>query len=183
MIKYISFLIILIISVLFVTGCQPSYPPIENDDTTDSFVESDKPTDSSFEIDEPAVLTGEIRDENLDFGFGFVVKAGQFAKGERMEITFDLTNQMDSSYTWHGSYSDFRPSVKFVCTPNGEEYVILPEETPSTDDYNFHEVKPGEKRSCTYYFNIPADAVSGDYTLICSFLDTKAEFEGMFKLN
>ena len=117
-----------------------------------------------------------------DFGFSFKMIEGSFVRGERVGLSIDLTNQMNESYVWTGAESNYRASVMLICKNGATEFTISPEPIPDTDDMSEHEVAAGESRSFDYYFNIPADAVSGVYDLECRFDSSKMVFSDVFVL-
>ena len=120
--------------------------------------------------------------ETTDFAFAYKHIAGTFACGERVGLSVELTNQQNESYVWTGSQSNYRARVKLICNNSGAEYSISPEPIPDTDDMSTHEVKEGETRSFDFYFTIPADAVSGKYSLVCSFENSTQTFDNVFEL-
>lgn len=122
-------------------------------------------------------------DIDSDFDFSYELIEGTLERGNRICISVALINQRDESYQWTGAHSHFRASVQLLCVFNGEEYLISPEPSPDTDDVADHEVPAGESRTYRYYFNIPSDAPSGEYDMICSFEDEEKTFSGVFTLN
>ena len=120
--------------------------------------------------------------ETVDFGFAYKHIEGTFAYGERVGLSVELTNQQNESYVWTGSQSNYRARVKLICNNGGTEYSISSESIPDTDDMSTHEVKAGEARSFDFYFTIPADAVSGKYSLVCNFEGSTQTFENVFEL-
>ena len=176
------FAILLASLMLFLTGCQTTNPSTSGNESPNDNVASETPndTDSNETTSIPNVTV--IQDKDDDFAFSFFVKNGSFVRGEKIEICVDLISTK-SSYEWTGPYSYFRAIVKLVCLTDGVEYIILPDEMPDTTDCGTHKVELNEKRSTIYYFNIPIDAVPGDYALICTFMGSKAKFIGSFKLS
>ena len=120
--------------------------------------------------------------ETADFGFSYKHIEGTFANGERVGLSVELINQQNEDYVWTGSQSNYRARVKLVCNNGGTEYSISPEPIPDTDDMSTHEVKAGQARSFDFYFTIPADAVSGKYSLVCNFEGSTQTFENVFEL-
>ena len=120
--------------------------------------------------------------ETAAFGFAYKRIEGIFARGERVGLSVELTNQQNESYVWTGAQTNYRASVKLICNNGGAEYSILPEPVADTDDIATHVVMSGETRSCDYYFIIPADAVSGKYGLVCSFENSTQTFDHVFEL-
>ena len=126
------------------------------------------------------------QDENQDFGFTAMITNGSFERGKSLDVTIGIINQMDTDFTWKGSSTYLRADAEFICiTENGEEYVILPIELPSTDDWAEFVFKPGEINYSYQYFNIPRDAIPGEYTLVCYYRsrDSKATYTGVFRLD
>ena len=185
------FAILLASLMLFLTGCQTTNPSTSGNESPNDNVASETPndnvasetpndTDSNETTSIPNVTV--IQDKDDDFAFSFFVKNGSFVRGEKIEICVDLISTK-SSYEWTGPYSYFRAIVKLVCLTDGVEYIILPDEMPDTTDCGTHKVELNEKRSTIFYFNIPIDAVPGDYALICTFMGSEAKFIGSFKLS
>ena len=117
-----------------------------------------------------------------DFGFAFKLVEGTFARGERICLSVVLTNQQNESYVWTGPQSHYRARVKLVNNNGTDEYTISPEPIPDTDDMGDYQVPSNEARSFEYYFCIPSDAVSGAYSLICSFDTSSQTFNDVFNL-
>ncbi|MDD6800384.1 MAG: hypothetical protein PUE85_08230 [Firmicutes bacterium] len=157
---------ILLILTFLLTGC--------------TVLPSEKESDSSYD---DTTDMGIQQIDDADFGFSYQVMSDSVERGERVRISVDLTNQQNVSYAWEGPYSFFRANVKLVCVDSDNSFTLSPEPTADTDDFGKHEIAPGEKRSFSYYFNIPADAELGSYSLICSFGETVKEFKHVFELD
>ena len=99
-----------------------------------------------------------------------------------MELDVELINNTGATHTYNGS-SSYRAWVKLFCITNGEEYVLEHEEVADTSDaYTYYDIEAGASRPWTYYYNIPADAPAGEYTLVCQYQTTRTEFKGYFTL-
>ena len=117
-----------------------------------------------------------------DFGFSYSVYEGNGGHGERIGITVTLTNQTGESYTYTGSESQFRARVKLFTMNGNTEYSVPLEPVPDTDDIGEHEIKAGESRSFTFYFNIPSDAPLGVYNLWAAYKDSEITFSDVFAI-
>ena len=120
--------------------------------------------------------------ETADFSFVYKHFEGIFTHGERIGLSVELINQQNESYVWTGSQSNYRAKVKLICNNGNTEYSISPEPIPDTDDISIHEVKAGEARSFDFYFTIPIDAITGKYSLVCSFENSIQTFGEVFEL-
>ena len=159
------FIGVILLFIIIFTGCQHSDIPDSNNGSASPNIAND-------------LDVSEVQ----EFDFSFVVKEGDFSRGERITVSVSLINQQEISYKWTGSQSNYRARVKLICNNGGDEYSISPEPIPDTDDMSSHEVKAGETRSFDFYFTLPADAVSGKYSLVCSFEDSSKVFENIFTL-
>lgn len=160
----------------------------ENITTADETVTQEETQDITQEPKEYPINLDDYRtqDENQDFGFTAMIATGSFERGKSLEVTIGIINQMDTDFTWEGRSTYLRADAEFICiTENGEEYVILPIELPSTDDWAEFVFKPGEINYSYQYFNIPRDAIPGEYTLVCYYRsrDSKATYTGVFRLD
>ena len=165
-----SFLI-LIVMTFILCGCA-STPP-----------ENVPATSSDITTKADITTTAEIPVEDADFGFSYKVVSERVEKGERIQISVELTNQQGKSYSWEGPYSAFRADVTLVCVIGDDSFIISPEPIADTDDIGSYEIAAGGKRSADFYFTIPANAPLGSYSLICSFRGTKREFVNVFELD
>ena len=152
---------------LLLTGCQ---------NAGDTIPSQTDPAETTAALTEPIVY------EQDDFEISARVVDGKFARGETILIDISITNKMDIAYTWTGASTALRAWAKFVCSDNGKEFVIAQGEMYDTDDDNYWEFKPGETSTETHWFEIPDNAVPGEYTLVCSFKNTTFEMKGGFIL-
>lgn len=129
-------------------------------------------------VEAPDTTEASDTTDDADFGFSYEIMSGSVERGGGVGICVELINRQNVSYVWKGAYSDFRAAV---ILRNGN-YTIYPEPAADTDDIGKHEVAAGEKRSFDYYFNIPADAELGSYSLVCSFYGTEKEFKNVLTI-
>ncbi len=130
----------------------------------------------------PITNANDPQDESADFLYVFNLEYGDFERGKGMELKVELINNTGSTHTYSGS-SSYRAWIKLFCITNGEEYVLEHELVADTaDSYTYYDMEAGGSRPWTYYYNIPADAPAGEYTLECSYQTTKTEFKGYFTL-
>ncbi len=128
-------------------------------------------------------LRSKTDDKANDFGFSYNITEGSFVRGERVGISVALTNQKNGSYVWTGSESNYRASVRLICKDGDtESFICLPELIPDTDDMTEHEMVAGETRTFDYYFTLPANAASGEYSLECRFGNSAETFDNVFTL-
>lgn len=160
-------LLMLIVTTFVLAGCTGSSALEKPIGSSDHTAETDIPLDDA-----------------ADFGFSYTVVNDDtiLERGKRVEISVELTNQQSVSYTWKGSYNAFRAGVVFVYTDGDDTFRISPEPSADTDDIGEYAVLPGESRSFSYYFSIPADAPLGNYSIICSFGGTEKVFKDAFTL-
>ena len=190
-------LLFLLIFALFLMGCSTPAPAEGGNETPDAQQngsdasaptidqnnDSNDPNQSHEKVPVTQITNeGKPQDESADFLFVFKGRNGYFARGERIELDVELINNMENSFIWQGSSSEFRADVKLVHKTNGEEYIIQPMELPMNNDIINGEIKPGESDIHSQYFDIPADAPLGEYTLVCQYRTTITEFEGYFTL-
>ncbi len=197
-------LIFLLIFSFLLISCQPAEPTSENNETNHNQNQTEnQPTDSNEDNTSkqpsssitnspekpekkpplvPITNKDDPQDESADFLFVFDVKYGEFVRGGTLEMDIEMTNNMETSYTWVGSSSSFIPWAELYCMVNGEKYRIFDEGHAMTDDVCSNAVKAGEGKTVGHYFKIPADAPLGEYTLRCSFSTTETEFTGYFTL-
>ncbi|MBQ9806682.1 MAG: hypothetical protein IJW49_09290 [Clostridia bacterium] len=190
-------LLFLLIFTLCLVGCQP-VEPVEGNESSNNNQnnESAKNVEGSEnsannqnnETTEKTPATqitneGQPQDESDDFLFVFKGKSGYFARGEAMSIEVNLINNTGATHTYDGA-SSYRASVKLFCLVNGEEYVLEHAPIADTDDApgSYYDMEAGGSRSWGYYYNIPADAPLGEYTLVCQYQTTRTEFKGYFTL-
>lgn len=126
--------------------------------------------------------TDTTDDADADFGFSYEIMSDSAERGSRVGISVELINQQDVSFAWEGAYSEFRAAVRLVYAGRNGSCTISPEPAADTEDVGKHEVAVGEKRSFIYYFNIPADAELGSYSLICGFYGTEKEFKNVLTI-
>ena len=94
-------ILILLIFALFLTGCSTPAPAAgdQNSENNQSNESSDNNQNAESAEKTPATQItneGEPQDENDDFLFVFKGKSGYFARGERMELEIEITNNGDS---------------------------------------------------------------------------------------
>lgn len=128
-------------------------------------------------------LAGCIRSSPDSFSFSYSIGQGEIAKGGRIAITVTLTNNSDKEYSYSGSETDFRATVKLFCKNGETEYIVPAEPVPSTDDIGKHVIAPHESRAFTFYFSIPDDAPSGDYNLSVAYQGSGAAYSKIFTLS
>ena len=116
------------------------------------------------------------------FDFSYKILEGSFERGEQVRVVIDMTNQQRKSYKWRGASTDYRPSVELVRINEGKEYHIYPDGMLETDDCGNYEVKRGETRSFSFRFNLPVNAISGEYKLVCSFENSTQTFGKVFEI-
>lgn len=133
-------------------------------------------------VEAPYTTEASDTTDDADFGFSYEIMSDSVERGGRVGISVELINRQNVSYVWEGAYSDFRAAVILVCVNSNKNYTIYPEPAADTDDIGKHEVAAGEKRSFDYYFNIPADAELGSYSLVCSFYGTEKEFKNVLTI-
>ena len=152
---------------LLLTGCQ---------NAGDTVPSQTDPAETTAALTEPIVY------EQDDFEISARVVDGKFARGESVWINVSITNKMDVAYTWTGSSGLIWASTKFVCTENGREFIIPDHGKYFSEDYVYNEFMPGETQTKMHLYEIPDDAVPGEYTLVCSFKNTTFEMKGGFIL-
>ena len=152
---------------LLLTGCQ---------NPTGTAVSQTEPEETTAALTDPGIL------EPDDFEISAQVYQGEFARGESIWINVSITNKMDVAYTWTGSSSYIQARTKFVCTENGREFIIHDDGLILNDDDNYNEFKPGETETTLKLYEIPEDAAPGEYTLVCSFMNTTFEMKDGFIL-
>lgn len=144
------------------------------------------PTGAAVSQTEPAKTTSALQEpvsyEPDDFEISARVVNGKFARGETIWIDVSITNKMDTAYTWFGSSTAVWAWAEFVCADNGKEFVIVNESPYMSEDECYWEFKPGETSTTTHEFVIPDNAVPGEYTLVCSFMNTTFEMKDGFIL-
>ena len=156
----------IMLSLLF-TGCQ---------NPVGGGAAQTEPAETTVALTEPIVY------EQDDFEIAAQVYQGEFARGESIWINVSITNKMDVAYTWTGSSSYIQARTKFVCTENGREFIIHDDGLILNDDDNYNEFKPGETETTLKLYEIPEDAAPGEYTLVCSFMNTTFEMKDGFIL-
>ena len=181
-------LLFLLIFALFLTGCNTPVPDEGGNETPDAQQNSGDTSDSENNQSNEKVPASQItnegqpQDENDEFLFVFKGKSGYFARGERLELEVELTNNTGEALPLD-NHSQFTATIELFCMINGEKHVIEHElTTVSWGKIEGFQIEAGESFSSTFYYNIPSDAPIGEYTLRCSYKDTTTEFEGYFTL-
>ncbi|MBQ9806858.1 MAG: hypothetical protein IJW49_10200 [Clostridia bacterium] len=188
-------LLFLLIFTLCLVGCQPVEPVEGNENSNNNQnnesaenVEGNENSDNNQnnETTEKTPATqitneGQPQDENDDFLFVFKGKSGYFARGEMMELEIEIINNTGEPHGYIGA-GEFTAHPRLHCIYNGEEYVLSKEPGNSMPDESYREVEPGGSEKDTFYYNIPADAPLGEYTLTCFYNGFRKDFVGYFTL-
>lgn len=116
------------------------------------------------------------------FTFSYSIEQDKIIKGERIGISVTLINDSNKKYTYSGSESEFRATVKLFCNDGEMEYIIPIEPIPSTDDVGKHIIEPHKGKTSTFYFAIPIDAPSGNYNLRVAYKESNTTYTNIFTL-
>lgn len=115
------------------------------------------------------------------FSFFYQLEKTAYQAGERIEIKATITNNTGKDYTYTGSYSEFSPEVSlYYISDSGERLGHIEHEPrPMTDDMNKHVIANGERRTATYSFTLPENAVHTEYSITLSYGGQEKEFENV----
>lgn len=117
-----------------------------------------------------------------EFDFAYETIENEWHRDTRNEIMATVINGSDKDYQYEGSSSGFRADVRLYCEVDGVVYEISYEELTITTDVGTHIIKGGEACTTTFYFDIPTDAVLGEYDLEISYMDSKEIFENVITI-
>ncbi|MBQ8408247.1 MAG: hypothetical protein IJY39_05225 [Clostridia bacterium] len=110
------------------------------------------------------------------FEFSYTLEKQAYARGEQIAITTTITNVSGKNYVYEGSETEFNAWLTLYCTVGGEKIVLEHEPVTMTDDLNKHIISNGQGSSLTFYYNVPKDALCGEYSLTLSYSGKSQEF-------
>ena len=179
-------IITFLILALFLTGCSTPAPAADNTPSDNNQSNESTANNQNAEPAEKTPATqitneGQPQDENDDFLFVFKGKSGYFARGERMELEIEIINNTEKPHGYIGA-GVFTSNPTLHCINNGEEYVLVKEPGYNMPDESYREIEAGGSEKDTFYYNIPADAPLGEYTLTCFYNGFRKDFKGYFTL-
>lgn len=116
------------------------------------------------------------------FAFSYKLDKNEYGKGDRAELSATIKNESGATYKYIGASSDFTPTVYLYCEGGADKYEISIESPPSTTDVGTFTIKDGESVTRYFYFDIPSDAPTGEYSLKMSYLNNEAVFENVLTI-
>jgi len=127
--------------------------------------------------------------ETDDFGFTLICYDSEFVRGNYVSLNAEITNLTDETILTRIDGPNVIIRLFHKTTGNREnfpldEYTIYAREIPVSDIITPVEFPPNEKAlGSTHYFFIPEHALSGKYSVKCSFKDSTVVFEDVFTLD
>ena len=119
------------------------------------------------------------------FDFSYSIEKTEYARGETVLITAEITNVSGKTYRYNGvSGHDFYPAISLYQMIDGQQYEIPfePYAVPAEAATKNKKIKDGESGSWIYKFIIPEEAPVGDYSITLSKDDFKKEFANIFSV-
>lgn len=118
-----------------------------------------------------------VEGDNAKFDFSYEIEKDTYVRGEKIDITANVTNVSGKTYIYTGcSGNDFVPQISLYNSAGGQQYSISADPIVLPDDVVTKKVKNGEIGSAVYSFVIPDDVKLGKYSIKLSLGASTREF-------
>ena len=127
----------------------------------------------------------QTNNDTTRFDFSYSVEKTEYARGETVLITAEVTNVSGKTYKYKGVSSyDFYPAISLYQIIDEQKYEIPfePYAVPAEAATKNKKIKDGESGSWIYKFIIPEEAPLGDYSITLLKVNYEKEFVNIFSV-